>query len=129
MKHFNINGKVHAFEEDGSQDHKIPSGAKEITYEEASLAVSQSLSDVEKIKADRDSKILALTVEVNGFLFDANEVSQHRMSTRLASTASDDELIDWKLHDNTHAEVLASDFRAALKKASEKTTKIWFGEA
>ena len=94
----------------------------EFTPEEEKENSSQSVTNQYKII--RDKSVLALTVIVDTLTFDANERSQLRMATRIASMTMI-ETARWKLHDNSWALVTGSQLKKVLKLAAEETTKIW----
>ena len=95
----------------------------EFTDEE--LVIQTSTSAINQFKSTRDAAVLALTVTVDGLVYDANEKSQLRLAARLASIDLD-EMVKWKLHDNSSQMVTGHQLKAALKLAGDETTKIWF---
>ena len=75
-------------------------------------------------KAERAEEVEALTVEVEGMVFDADETSQARMSVA-ASSMTDDETNVWVLHDNTIVEVTKSRLLQACRLARLAQSAIW----
>lgn len=75
-------------------------------------------------RIERDGKVLALTVEVDGMVFDASERSQGRISIRMTSM-TDASAKSWKLANNEWAEVTQAQFMKVLVLAAEATTKLW----
>ena len=84
---------------------------------------------LEQAKAERAAAVAALTVTVDGMVFDGDEKAQERMArTVIASTstgASMDDTTVWVLHDNTVATVTIRQLATALRKAGEAQTALW----
>ena len=76
-------------------------------------------------KTARDAVVMALTVTVDGMVFDANEQSQLRLSTRLSSMSLTD-TVKWKLHDNSSKMVTGQQIKSVLRLAGGVTTDLWF---
>ena len=85
------------------------------------LVVQEAL---EQAKAERAEEVEALTVEVEGMVFDADETSQARMSVA-ASSRTDDETNVWVLHDNTIVEVTKKQLLLACRLARLAQSAIW----
>lgn len=83
--------------------------------------VEQALVQAKVVRADAVEKIV---VEVDGMLFDGDEVSQGRMA-RSAVAMTDEETITWVLHDNTIAQVTKAQLLQALRLAGEEQTRLW----
>lgn len=81
----------------------------------------------EQFKKNRSSLIKDIRVEVNGKMFDGDEVSQGRMARSLVAL-KDDETITWVLSDNTPAQVSKEDLLEALRLAGAKQTELWVYE-
>ena len=75
-------------------------------------------------KQERAEEVEALTVEVDGMVFDADETSQARMSVA-ASSMTDDETNVWVLHDNTIVEVTKKQLLLACRLARIAQSAIW----
>lgn len=75
-------------------------------------------------KAERAEAVEALTVEVNGHVYDADETSQARMSVA-ASSMTDYETNVWVLHDNSIVQVTKSELLDACRKARLAQSAIW----
>lgn len=75
-------------------------------------------------KAERAEAVEALTVEVNGNVYDADETSQARMSVA-ASSMTDYETNVWVLHDNSIVHVTKSELLDACRKARLAQSAIW----
>ena len=80
-------------------------------------------------KAERASAVAAITVEVDGMVFDGDEVAQERMArTVTAATATGASMNDttvWVLHDNTVATPTIRQLATALRMAGEAQTALW----
>ena len=77
-----------------------------------------------KAKAERAAAVEALTVEVEGMVFDADETSQARMSVA-ASSMTDDETNVWVLHDNSVAQVTKAQLLLACRLARIAQSAVW----
>ena len=75
-------------------------------------------------KQERAEAVEALTVEVDGMVFDADEQSQARMSVA-ASSMTDDETNIWVLHDNTVVRVTKAQLLEACRLARIAQSAIW----
>ena len=75
-------------------------------------------------KAERAEAVEALTVEVEGMVFDADEQSQARMSVA-ASSMTDDETNIWVLHDNTVVQVTKAQLLLACRLARIAQSAVW----
>lgn len=84
---------------------------------------------LEQAKAERAAAVAALTVEVDGMVFDGDEKAQERMARTVtaatATGASMDDTTTWVLHDNTVAQVSVKQLATALRKAGEAQTALW----
>lgn len=85
-------------------------------YSEAQLVAS---------KADRAAAVAAITVEVDGMVFDGNEKAQERMARAVLMADSLDEQTEWVLADSTVAIVTAAQLRQACRKAGKDQTVLW----
>lgn len=85
--------------------------------------------ELAKLKAERAAAVAALTVEVDGMVFDGDEKAQERMSRTVtaatATGASMDDTTTWVLHDNTVATVTVRQLATALRMAGEAQTALW----
>jgi biopolymer transport protein ExbD len=97
----------------------IPEPTKE---ELAAAALAQA-------KAERAAAVAAITVEVDGMVFDGDEVAQERMARTVtaatATGASMDDTTVWVLHDNTVATPTIRQLATALRMAGEAQTALW----
>ena len=82
-----------------------------------------------KAKQERANAVSKITVEIDGMIFDGDEVSQERMSRTVVAAAATGETGDatttWVLHDNTIAQPTISQLARALRAAGEEQTKLW----
>lgn len=80
-------------------------------------------------KAERAAAVAAITVTVDGMVFDGDEKAQERMARTVtaatATGASMDDTTVWVLHDNTVATVTVRQLATALRLAGEAQTALW----
>lgn len=81
---------------------------------------------LEEAKRLRAAKVEAITVEVDGMVFDGNEPAQSRMTRAItaAETAGLESTV-WVLADNTVAEVTKAQLQQALSKAMLAMAEVW----
>jgi hypothetical protein len=91
---------------------------------ESAWAAQQPELARENFKECRRQAVAAITVEVDGMVFDGNEVSQNRMARAILSL-EDDEQTTWVLHDNAPAQVNKATLQAALRLAGIRQTELW----
>ena len=75
-------------------------------------------------KAEREDYVKRIVVEVDGMMFDGDEVSQDRMARSIIALDLG-EKVQWVLADNTVAQVTRAQLREALRKSGEAQTAIW----
>ena len=76
-------------------------------------------------KAERQQMVDAITVEVDGFIFDGDEVSQNRIARAVAVADLMTETTEWTLADNTVATVTIQQLKTACRLAGEAQTRLW----
>lgn len=80
-------------------------------------------------KTKRAEAVAALTVEVDGMVFDGDEKAQERMARTVTAATSTGEGMDavttWVLHNNTVAQVTVRQLAVALRLAGEEQTRLW----
>ena len=76
-------------------------------------------------KTSRAAAVDAITVEVDGLIFDGDEISQNRMARAVSASSSEDETTTWVLVGNTAATVTAGQLKRALKLAGTAQTNVW----
>ncbi|TMO72705.1 hypothetical protein, partial [Pseudoalteromonas aurantia] len=76
----------------------------------------------ERFKAQRAIDVAAITVEVEGLVFDGNETAQTRMA-RAALVMDDTESVSWVLADNSQTRVNKAQLVAACKAAGLEQTR------
>ena len=80
---------------------------------------------LEQAKIERAAAVAAITVEVDGMIFDGDEKAQERMARAVTLADSPEETTEWVLHDNTIAIVTAEQLRKACKLAGKAQTALW----
>ena len=92
-------------------------------------AEEQAKADLDAAKAERATQVGRLTVTVDGMVFDADEISQNRMSRVVAGAQAlgiDQSTTQvWVLADNTVATPTVAQIAQALKLAGEKQSELW----
>lgn len=80
----------------------------------------------EQLKQARQEAVDAITVTVNGKVFDGDETSQGRMARALrVADLTGQTSCTWVLHDNTPAQVTYSDLAQALSLAMQEQGALW----
>jgi hypothetical protein len=80
----------------------------------------------EYLKAQRQSVVDAITVEVNGKVFDGDEISQERMARALkVADITGQASCTWVLHDNSAADVTKDELAQALALALQAQSAVW----
>lgn len=82
-------------------------------------------AELAKAKSERAAAVAAITVEVDGMIFDGNEKAQERMARAVLMAESPDETTEWVLADNTVAIVTADQLRRACRAAGQAQTALW----
>lgn len=91
----------------------------------AQLEFEESM-DAAAAKKTRDAAVAKIKVTVNGKTFDGDETSQSRMARAIAGAdARGIDLQQWKLADNTWAEVTTAELRQALAMAFQAQGELW----
>lgn len=84
---------------------------------------------LKQAKINRASSVNNITVEVDGMLFDGDEVAQERMARTVTAAIATGEGMSatttWVLHDNTVATVTIRQLATALRLAGEEQTRLW----
>lgn len=98
-----------------------------VTVEYPYTPTAQELAEQElaKAKSTRAAAVAAITVEVDGMIFDGDEKAQERMARAVTLADSSEETTEWVLHDNTVAIVTAEQLRKACKLAGKAQTALW----
>lgn len=91
----------------------------------ADLSAEQLLAQLAAWKADRQAKVDAITVSVDGLVFDGDEISQGRMARAVTAADVLADTIYWTLHDNSVVLVTAQQLKTACHLAGEAQTRIW----
>ena len=102
---------------------KLPDGAVLNKPEKPIEVVAEEILFI--AKAERATAVAAITVEVDGMIFDGDEKAQERMARAVTLADSPEETTEWVLHDNTIAIVTAEQLRKACKLAGKAQTALW----
>ena len=78
----------------------------------------------ELFKQERAKAVAAIVVEVDGLLFDGDEIAQTRM-TRAALVMSDEEATLWVQANNEPAQVTKAQLVEAVRLAGAEQTRLW----
>ncbi len=89
-------------------------------FSDEEVAMKQLLA----AKAEREDYVKRIVVEVDGMMFDGDEVSQDRMARSIIALDLG-EKVQWVLADNTIKMVSRAQLREALRKAGTAQTAIW----
>lgn len=98
-----------------------------VTYSERELTPEeQEAQNLAIAKRERAAKVAAITVEVDGMVFDGDEQAQSRMTRAItaAETAGLESTV-WVLADNTVATVTKAQLQQALAKAMIAMSELW----
>lgn len=98
-----------------------------VTYSERELTPEeQEAQNLAIAKRERAAKVAAITVEVDGMVFDGDEQAQSRMARAItaAGTAGLESTV-WVLADNTVATVTKVQLQQALAKAMIAMSELW----
>jgi len=80
----------------------------------------------EELKAKRQEIVDAITVEVNGKVFDGDEISQERMARALkVADITGQTSCTWVLHDNSAVDVTKDELAQALALALQAQSAVW----
>ena len=78
----------------------------------------------ELFKQEREKAVAAIVVEVDGLLFDGDEVAQGRMA-RAALVMQDEETTLWVQANNEPAQVTRAQLIEAVRLAGAEQTRLW----
>jgi len=80
----------------------------------------------DELKAQRQAVVDAITVTVNGKIFDGDEISQGRMARALrVADITGQTSCTWVLHDNSAVEVTKEELSQALALAMQAQEAVW----
>lgn len=105
-------------QQDGVRRFQIVAVPEPTSEELAKQALAQA-------KATRAAAVASITVEVDGMIFDGDEVAQERMARAVLMAESYEEQTAWVLADNTVAMVTADQLRRACRAAGQAQTRLW----
>ena len=82
--------------------------------------------DAVAAKKLRDTAVAAIKVTVNGKVFDGDEIAQGRITRAVAAAESAGITVyQWKLADNSVADVSLSELKQALALAFQTQSELW----
>lgn len=82
-------------------------------------------AELAQAKAERAEAVAALTVEVDGMVFDGDEKAQERMARAVLMAESPEESMEWVLADSSVAVVTAEQLRRACRAAGKAMGALW----
>lgn len=82
-------------------------------------------AELAQAKAERAAAVAAITVEVDGMVFDGDEKAQERMARAVLMAESPEETTEWVLADSTVAIVTAAQLRRACRAAGKAMGALW----
>ena len=86
----------------------------------------ETAQDAVASKKLRDTAVAAIKVTVNGKVFDGDEVAQGRITRAVAAAESAGITVyQWKLADNSVADVSLSELKQALALAFQAQSELW----
>ena len=105
---------------------KADQGVRKFIIEATPEPTEEEIAAValKQAKAEREEYVSKIVVEVDGMLFDGDEVSQDRMARSIIALDLG-EKVQWVLADNSVAQVSRQQLREALRKAGTAQTAIW----
>lgn len=106
---------------------EVVSGVRRFQIQAVPAPTPEELAEAKlaQAKAERAAAVAALTVEVDGMVFDGDENAQERMARTVTMADSMDETTEWVLADNTVATVTAGQLRRACRAAGKAQTELW----
>ena len=102
---------------------KLPEGAILGKPEKPAKVLAEEA--MQAAKSERAAAVAAITVEVDGMVFDGDETAQERMARAVIMAESPEEQTEWVLHDNTVALVTADQLKRACRAAGKAQTALW----
>jgi hypothetical protein len=112
-------------QEDPSRMFKVGDDFTTAKWEEYNLTDDEKKERAEAARRSaRDAAVKAITVTVDGKVFEGDETSQTRMARAIVAMG-DSDTIAWKLADNTVGNVTAATLKEALRLAGAEQTRIW----
>ena len=101
----------------------VPEPEKPFRYTPTEEVIYQS-HDEQAFKIERTKLVNEITVDVDGIVFDGDELSQTRMSRAIISL-DDDEEMPWTLADNSVTMVTQAMLKKAVKLAGTVQSQLW----
>ena len=102
-------------------------GIRRFRIEAVPEPTAEELAEAElaQAKAERAAAVAALTVTVDGMVFDGDEKAQERMARAVLLAESPEESMEWVLANNTVAMVTAEQLRRACRAAGKAQGALW----
>lgn len=97
--------------------------SKLITAEDK--ARERAEADYQTWKTARQQAVDAITVEVDGMVFDGDEISTRRMADVIAGADDLADTTEWTLADNREVVVTIRQLKQALRLSTASRTAIW----
>lgn len=97
-------------------------GNKETVAQKEAKAASAAY---QQWKSERQAAVDAITVEVDGMVFDGDEVAQTRMARAVTAADHLSETTEWTLANNSAVTVTVQQLKTACRLAGEEQTRIW----
>ena len=126
-----LNGTMSVPKVDGNREYELikewlsEGNTPEPEFTEEELAQQELNKKIQEAKAAKALALSTITVEVNNKVFDGNETARTNILSRLqASQVLNEESIDWKLADNTVAEVTVEELKEVLTKSIQEVGRI-----
>lgn len=111
------------------EDREIEQGHDGAWYEKGHAPEIPEEVALKNAKEERAQAVAAITVEVDGMVFDGDETAQERMARTVAvATANGMPMTTettWVLADNTVAQVTLQQLAQACLLAGQKQTELW----
>lgn len=111
---------------EGQSYNKIIIDDDNITFEKVDWRTPEEIQQglYNQWKAERQSKVDNIEVELNGIIYQGDETSQTRLS-RAVSVMEDTDTTMWVAKDNSVNELSKADLKYILREAGIKQTLIW----
>lgn len=106
--------------------NKIIIDGKNISFDKVDWRTSEEIQQglYNQWKAERQSKVDNIEVELNSVIYQGDETSQTRLS-RAVSVMEDTDTTMWVAKDNSVNELSKADLKYILREAGIKQTLIW----
>jgi hypothetical protein len=102
---------------------RLPEGAMLERPEKPAEVLAEE--ELARAKAERARAVAALTVELDGMVFDGDEKAQERMARAVLMAESPEESMEWVLADSSVVIVTADQLRRACRAAGKAMGALW----